>query len=312
MANRLQIVSKYSATLDFGGRQHLPHPIDANHSNCAKFSSASQHPFRTIANEIMEIIFGAIEATWTHRSEIPIKTAQGNVSAGDGFVQSLPNNNPGHRTIEPQQRGKELVYFKLIRYDTIFLVDDSTSMEDLAEDLAGIRCTSWSDTVGVMTQCAELILSAGGRLKVRFFNSSRAEEKVSGIQELRNLCRFLLRGDTLTYERMKAHLDEFIEDVKPLNAKQRNDHPGLNLIIFTDGAPEDGFEDIEELVINTARKLNELDLHKYKLGIQFVQIGKDESVTKFFEYIDNDIKGEHGLGQDVCVSTRFVDSSRYH
>ena len=32
----------------------------------------------------------------------------------------------------------------------------------------------------------------------------------------------------------------------------------------------------------------------------FVQIGNDESVTNFFERIDNEIKGEHGLRRDVC------------
>ena len=32
----------------------------------------------------------------------------------------------------------------------------------------------------------------------------------------------------------------------------------------------------------------------------FAQIGNDEPVTNFFERIDNEIKGEHGLRRDVC------------
>lgn len=32
----------------------------------------------------------------------------------------------------------------------------------------------------------------------------------------------------------------------------------------------------------------------------FAQIGNDKPVTNFFERIDNEIKGEHGLRRDEC------------
>ena len=193
-------------------------------------------------------------------------------------------------------------FFKLTRYITVFLVDDSSSMEDIPEE--GISL--WSDTTRCLAKCAGLVLGARGRLKVHFFNSTRSRENISGVPELQELCRFTPRGDTPTYQRLKGHLDGFLEDFTPLTAKQRDAHSGLNLIIFTDGAPEDPFEDIEEAIVDTARELDKFRAEKYKVGVQFVQIGNDESVTNFFQRIDDEIKGDNGLKRDVCHELPIV------
>lgn len=210
-------------------------------------------------------------------------------------------------TMEPTSRGVEPVYFQLTRYVTVFLVDDSTSMEDIPE----FGISSWSDTIYALTECAKLILGARGKLKVHFFNSPKSKENISGVTELQDLCRFRPRGDTPTYQRLKRHLDEFMEAFEPLNASQREAYPGLNLVIFTDGAPEGPFEDIEEVIVDMAKDLDSLRADKYKVGIQFVQIGNDESVTNFFERVDNEIKGEHGLRRDVSApSSHHVQTSQ--
>jgi hypothetical protein len=74
------------------------------------------------------------------------------------------------------------------------------------------------------------------------------------------------RGDTPTYQHLKRHLEEYIEAFKPLNASQRDTFPGLDLIIFTDGAPESPFEDIEEVVVDTARMERPLRMAKVELA----------------------------------------------
>jgi len=228
-------------------------------------------------------------------SQIDIEQSPASRSQHGRSRQNSDNFHSSSIVMEPQERGVEPVYFQLTRYVTVFLVDDSTSMEDIPQ----FEIHNWSETTSALVECASLILGARGRLKVHFFNSPRSKENISGIDELRDLCRFQPRGDTPTYQRLKRHLDEFIEAFEHLNASQREAHPGLNLIIFTDGAPEGPSEDIEEVIVDTAIELNRLKVDKYKLGIQFVQIGNDESVTNFFERIDNDIRGEHGLKRDV-------------
>lgn len=297
-----QIVSKESATLDFAGRDQLPRPIDANHVNCARFGSASQHPFVEIANELTNIAHTAIKDLETRFSNLLLGHKQMDYPTGVG-QSTLTNVIGPSLTVEPGERGIEPVFFQLTRYITVFLVDDSTSMEDIPD----FNICSWSDTTHALTECAGLVLGARGRLKVHFFNSPKVKENISGVAELQELCRFTPRGDTPTYQRLKRHLDEYIEAFKPLSASQRDTFPGLNLVIFTDGAPEGPFEDIEEVIVDTAKDLDDLRADKYKVGIQFVQIGNDESVTNFFERIDNEIKGEHGLRRDVrCSMTALV------
>lgn len=295
--NIYQIVSKESATLDYAGREQLPRPIDANHTNCARFGSASQHPFVEIANELTNIALNAIEDLEIRLSKLMFDDGHQDLPAGAG-KSTVTNTTGPALTMEPVERGLEPAFFQLTRYITVFLVDDSSSMEDIPEE----NISSWTDTTHALTECAALVLGARGRLKVHFFNSPKSKENISGVAELQELCRFTPRGDTPTYQRLKRHLDEYIEAFRPLNASQRDTFPGLNLIIFTDGAPEGPFEDIEEVIVDTAKDLDDFRADKYKVGIQFVQIGNDESVTNFFERIDNEIKGEHGLRRDVCCS----------
>ncbi|KAL6719552.1 hypothetical protein ACLMJK_003794 [Lecanora helva] len=305
-----KIVSKESATLDYGNRLQLPRPIDANHTDCARFGSASQHPFVEIASELADFASSAID-------DLRNGVLNAGVDNGGGGPSLGPTQTPSTHardtnvSKEPVERGVEPVYYKLTRYVTVFLVDDSTSMEDIPE--AGISL--WSDTINALTECARLILGARGRLKVHFFNSPKTKESISGTGELQELCRFTPRGDTPTYERLKQHLDEFIMDYEPLDARGRAAYPGLNLVIFTDGAPEGPFEDIKEVIVETAQDLDRFRADKYKLGIQFVQIGDDQSVANFFDHIDNEIKKEHGLKRDIVDTVRYdpktADEKKY-
>lgn len=241
---------------------------------------------------------------------------QGNLIAGD------PPNNFTVRPVtvyaESRQAGIEPAFFKLTRYTTIFLVDDSSSMEDLPE----FDLYPWTETTQALAECAKIVLGANGRLKIHFFNSERSRENITGVPELEALCSSVIpRGDTPTYERLKRHLDEFVEAFKPLTVAEREAYPGLNLLIFTDGAPEGRFDDIEEVIVDTAQDLDEFKprVDKYKVGIQFIQIGDDMGVKAFFDRIDDKIKGEHKLRRDVSsfhsahISASYLlitDSSR--
>ena len=293
-SNAIQIVSKESATLDYAGREQLPRPIDANHTHCARFGSASQHPFVEIASELADIAEAGLSDLQTRLANFHLDRGSQDLIPTSRQI-NVQTTTGAPFSVDPAERGVEPVYFQLTRYSTVFLVDDSSSMEDIPE--YGI--TSWSDTTHALAECAKLILGARGRLKVHFFNSPKSKENISGVAELQELCNFRPRGDTPTYQRLKGHLDEFMEAFEPLKASERGTFPGLNLIIFTDGAPEGPFEDIEEVIVDTAKDLDRFRADKYKVGIQFVQIGNDESVTNFFERIDNEIKGEHGLRRDV-------------
>lgn len=292
-----QIVSKESATLDYAGREELPRPIDASHGDVARFGNASQHPFVEIATELANIGHAAIASLTSQFSNFnigsPTHDPQNTIIAGASSIYA-----------EPRQPGVEPAFFMLTRYTTILLVDDSSSMEDIPEH----GLFPWTETTGALAECAKLVLGAGGRLKIHFFNSNKSKENISGVDELRALCREVVpRGDTPTYSRLKRHLDEFIEAFTPLNVEQREAYPGLNLLVFTDGAPEGRFDDIEEVIVETAEDLDAFRprVDKYKVGIQFIQIGDDAGVRAFFNRIDNEIKGERKLKRDVNKFSKF-------
>lgn len=207
---------------------------------------------------------------------------------------------PNNITPEPRQVGVEPVFYKLTTYTTIFLIDDSPSMEDLPE----YGLPLWTETAEALAERAKLVLGAGGRLKIHFFNSTKTKENISGVDELKRLCQEVIpRGDTPTYSRLKHHLDEFIGAFAHLDPQERASYPGLDLLVFTDAAPEGRFSDIEEVTVETAE---DLDLYKprvdkYKIGIQFIQIGTNAEVEAFFRRIDDEIKGEHHLIRDVRI-----------
>lgn len=211
-----------------------------------------------------------------------------------GLEQSPQQESTNHTRRRPSyvagplEPGSVPAFFNLIRYTTVFLVDDSSFMENIPE----LGMYAWDETTSAIAECAELMLGVGGRLKVHFFNSPKVKEDIPGRQDLAEFCTGITpRGDTPTYQKLKYHLDEFTEGFQGLTVRQREDYPGLKLVIFIDGAPEGRFDDIEEVVVDTALELVKMRADKYKLGIQWVQIGNDKKVADLFDKIDDEIKG---------------------
>jgi len=92
-----------------------------------------------------------------------------------------------------------------------------------------------------------------------------------------------------------------MEGFRPLTVRQREDSSGLNIVIFTDGAPEGRFDPIEEVIVETAQVLDGMRADKYELGIQWVKIDNDRKFAEFSNKIDDKINGTHKLKRDVCI-----------
>lgn len=308
------IVSKESATLDYG-RPHTLWPVNANHSGIAAFGSVSQHPFVEIASELADYAQKALDARSEHETNPNIMAHPDLLGSMQRLSTQDQANRYTHQATRQNRRDyrKEGAYFKLTRYTTTFLVDDSSSMEDIPEsELAylpnseGLYARAWTDTVSALRRCGNIITNAGGRLKIHFFNNDRVKEDPSGPEDIAAFCHSVIpHGDTPTYDRLKEHLDEFLETFERLSATERSRSPGLNLIVFTDGAPEGPFEDIEEVIVDTVKRLEDLRVNKNKIGIQFVQIGKDPAVAEFFRFLDDRLKGKHNLKQDVVDTVPY-------
>lgn len=299
-------MSKESATLEYGDRQELPHPIDANHSDVARFGNNRRHPFMEIASELAS--FG--HAT---NDDLARQISHMEIGSSSQYLHNYVTRGPEMIPTRQRQPG-ESALLKLRRYNTILLVDDSSSMEDIPE--FGLR--PWTETTEALAKCAELILEAGGRLKVHFFNSKRRKDNIASVEELKTFCAEIdpVGRVTPTCQRLTEHLDDYVCALQQVNVGQHARFPGLNLLIFTDGAPEGRFKDIERVIVKTAKYLDNFrpTIEKHKVGIQFVQIGNDEGVQTFFDRIDNEINGEHKLNRDVstwilpnCLGLKFFN-----
>lgn len=60
----------------------------------------------------------------------------------------------------------------------------------------------------------------------------------------------------------------------------------MNLIVITDGVPTD---DVESALILAAKKLDKLEAPAWQVGVQFFQVGKDESARQHLKQLDDEL-----------------------
>lgn len=216
--------------------------------------------------------------------------------------------------------GEEDKFSILESYDTVFLIDDSPSMKDDGKwefvkkilDYSTVVATRY-DTDGI---------------DIHFLNNTKASENhVKDPQVARQIHHGIrLRGNTPLLDRLSRHLKGYMKEYK--ESGWSLDHKCYNLIVLTDGKPNEEWEDpntisdkedarknkasfrlIRKRIVETARKLDdeEVNAELGQVGIQFCQIGKNKEATEFFEFLDDRLKGKHNLQRDVGSSS-FVQA----
>ena len=193
---------------------------------------------------------------------------------------------------ELEEKAKERVFGWLRRYDTKFLVDDSDSMG------SGTR---WTTTKKVLAKIAEIAVKYDGDgVDIRFFNSHFQKEERTNLKttkEVMDLFKTVeLQGPTMTEALLDEELGNYME-----RYKEDREIKGLNLIVLTDGEPDDD-QEVDRVVINYANELKAKRAPKLQVGIQFVQIGGDEKATKFLKWLDDDLQKDKNLDRDVSHS----------
>lgn len=182
----------------------------------------------------------------------------------------------------------EEVYPRLQGYDTVFLVDDSSSMD-------GHR---WTTTSIVLSEIAKIAVQYDpDGCDIRFFNKWLSDDKRRNLDSAEKIMALFKgvtpRGETPTAEKLEEELGEFMR----LYRKDRG-IKGLNLIVLTDGAPSPR-QDVEGVIVKYARLLAAAEAPEFKVGIQFVQIGADAQASKFLRTLDRTLKAKYELDRDV-------------
>ena len=182
----------------------------------------------------------------------------------------------------------EEVLPRLQGYDTVFLVDDSTSMD-------GIR---WKTTSVVLAEIAKIAVQYDpDGCDIRFFNkwlSDKQRRNLDSSEKIMALFEKVTpRGETPTAEKLEEELAEFMR----LFNEDRG-IKGLNLIVLTDGAPSPG-QNVEGVIVKYARELAAAKAPEFKVGIQFVQVGAEAQATRFLRSLDRKLKAKYNLDRDV-------------
>ena len=103
-------------------------------------------------------------------------------------------------------------------------------------------------------------------------------------------------GLTPTADVLEVELNDYIHKYKNNRHKK-----GLNLIVLTDGEPDNG-QKVEDVIAKYAKKLAELEAPPLQVGVQFVQIGGDKKASDFLKGLDDGLQEKYGLDRDVSVA----------
>ena len=278
-----------SATYDHPGCPK-PFGVNRNHKDIAKYSTGDEHALKPAVNFLARVALDAI-ALRKLRSHPTIAPPP----------PPAPVDDEGHAV--------EDTFSTLADYDTVFLIDDSPSMQGQKWELV--------QTILEYSTVVATRYDTDG-IDIHFMNNVNAnQDNVKDPQVAVNIHRDIeLKGSTPTRDRLSRHLGGYLQRFR---ANQSNDtFKYYNLIVLTDGEPNPEYEDPMEIsdqedakkykaafrlirkgIFEIAKKLDELEAEPGQVGIQFCQIGNDRDATAFFGFVDNQLKGRHRLGRDV-------------
>ncbi|QSZ34704.1 hypothetical protein DSL72_007559 [Monilinia vaccinii-corymbosi] len=200
-------------------------------------------------------------------------------------------------------------YALLSKFDTVLLIDDSSSME------WGSRPTAWEQVNLALRTIAPIVTAydADG-IDVYFMNhrsNDRGNEiegvagtgfyKIQNVDSVEEIWSLVNRpqGLTPTGGRIRHILSPYMKRLKREMKAGREVKP-LNLIVITDGIATD---DPEAEIVKVARDLDALDAPLTQVGIQFFQVGTDLGAKKALEDLDDALEHRHNIRDMVDTVT---------
>ncbi|GJN86990.1 hypothetical protein PLIIFM63780_010572 [Purpureocillium lilacinum] len=240
--------------------------------------------------------------------------------------------------MENMTRDDDPHYF-LYLFDTVFLVDDSTSMlgprwREVKTALHQITpvCTSHDDdgidihfmnhrSDGDGPTSSSSMRGGGGKARGGYYNITDPLAVDALFQCLRPC------GPTHTRGRIEDILEPYFTQLE--SADNVQDIRPLNLIVITDGMPGPcpphvnfsgrgfGLNDHGEAaahnphlpdpaIVRYARRLDELRAPAWQVGVQFLQVGNDEAATASLRGLDDGLARRHGV-RDIVDTLKFGD-----
>ena len=217
---------------------------------------------------------------------------------------------------------------RLIMFDTVLIVDDTGSMIKAARDSEPEGADRWSTTGEALKHIAQLAASKDpDGIDIKFLKSqSLNEDNITSVDTVMEILGLIDMydgthgGGTVFKEHLENAISprlEFYRDylqqeaaykedlrrlAKDRQARARLERPKrpnmLNLIIITDGQADDR-QEVEDYIVETAVELDRLRAPAAQVGIQFVQVGQDESARRYLKHLDDELKHREPPIRDV-------------
>ncbi|KAI9782815.1 MAG: hypothetical protein M1839_004566 [Geoglossum umbratile] len=206
----------------------------------------------------------------------------------------IPSANPplSNQTAFSTAPTEEDPYAFLSDFDTVLLIDDSSSMSSL-----------WHETSLALRQIAPVCAAhdADG-VDILFMNKRpRNPTEYCGLKTARDIERIFNKVTPRGLTPTGRCLDDIIRLHLSRYAKNPKGTKPLNIIVITDGVPTDN---VEEVIVSAARKLDELDAPAWQIGVQFFQVGDEPGAAEALKKLDDGLSKRESV-RDMVDTVPF-------
>ncbi|KAG8956736.1 hypothetical protein FRC04_000214 [Tulasnella sp. 424] len=238
------------------------------------------------------------------RADSGVDAILGNPIRSESPPPAAPRRPPA---VPPKRRPSIEDPLELLRrYDTVIIVDDSTSMEG----------PLWYEARDALAGIAEVAARYDlDGIDVHFLNNPIVGQGLRNGAEVKRLFdQTVPYGITPTGEKLEELLLDYLLRLEAAkNAQLQGDAGALkrikpvNFLVITDGAATD---DPESVIVQAARRLDEGHFPLAQVGIQFVQIGTDEDAAEALRVLDDDLATTHGVRDIVDTFPYTAEGSQ--
>ncbi|KAK6606910.1 hypothetical protein H4I95_04559 [Botrytis cinerea] len=192
-------------------------------------------------------------------------------------------------------------YALLSTFDTVLLIDDSTSMGWYTHP------TAWEQVFFALQTIAPIITAYDADGIDVYFMNHKSKHKgnenegiaATGYYNIQNAASVEEVWNNPTGKRIRDILSPYMKRAKKELKAGREIKP-LNLIVITDGAASD---DPESEIVKVARELDDLDAPLTQVGIQFFQVGKVAEAKQALEDLDDALEHRYRIRDMVDTVT---------
>ncbi|KAI5466965.1 hypothetical protein BGZ63DRAFT_418708 [Mariannaea sp. PMI_226] len=231
--------------------------------------------------------------------------------------QRPASRSPKSRSIFGSSEDK---YAFLSTFDTIFVIDDSSSMRYPSRSSIHSSKSRWVEVQNALDAVLPICTSHDpDGIDIYFLNHKSKDEgsefrAAGGYHNIYSHEQVQVafedakpQGATPTGTCLNRILRPYLKNLKA-NKDNMEDVKPINIIVITDGMPTDN---LEEIVIYYAEMLDRLMAPPHQVGIQFFQVGDNPEATQSLDHLDNEISKKGNVRDMVdTVSWKSVKSGK--